>query len=102
MGNAAYDGLVHPMKETPDGKFVPDFTYRYMAEDVPFGFAVFRGIAELAGVPTPTIDEILYWCQNVLGKEFLVDGKMAGKDLGMTRAPQRFHFHTLFDLVNLR
>lgn len=99
---SAYNGLCHPMKETPDGKFVPDFHYRYMTEDIPFGMVVFRGIAELAGVATPAMDETLYWGQKILGKEFLVDGKLEGKDMGMTRAPQRFHFHSLFDLVNLR
>jgi len=98
----AYDGLCHPMKDAGDGKFVPDFGYRYMTEDIPFGMVVFRGIAELAGVPTPAMDETLTWGQKILGKEFLKDGKLIGKDMGMTRAPQRFHFHSLFDLVNLR
>lgn len=99
---SAYDGLCHPMKDTPDGKFVPDFKYRYMTEDIPFGMVVFRGIAELAGVPTPAMDETLMWGQKILDKEFLVDGKLIGKDMNMTRAPQRFYFTSLFDLVNLR
>lgn len=69
---SAYDGLVHPMKETPDGKFMPDFHYRYMTEVIPFGMVVFRGIAQLAGVPTPAMDETLTWGQKILGKAFLV------------------------------
>lgn len=100
--NKAYDGLVHPMKETDDGKFVPDFKYRYMAEDMPFGFIVFRGIAQLAGVKTPAMDETIYWCQKIMGKEFLVDGELNGKDMNMTRAPQRYNFKCIRDLVDLQ
>ncbi|GAB1599534.1 opine dehydrogenase-like [Argonauta hians] len=98
----AYNGLVHPMKEVEGGKFVPDFNYRYMTEDLPFGMVVFRGIAQLAGVATPAMDETILWGQKILGKEYLVDGELKGKDMGSTRAPQRYHFNTLFDLVNLR
>lgn len=56
---------------------------------------VIRGIAELAGVDTPTLDEVIIWCQQVMGKEFLVDGKVAGKDLNMTRCPQIYGFTDL-------
>ena len=53
---------------------------------------VIRGIAELAGVSTPMLDEVIMWCQKVMGKEFLVDGKVSGKDLHMTRCPQMYGF----------
>lgn len=56
---------------------------------------VIRGIAELAGVDTPMMSEVIMWCQNVMGKEFLVDGKVAGKDLSMTRCPQVYGFTDL-------
>ena len=55
--NAAYQGLKHPVKKTEDGKFMPDFTYRYMTEDIPYG------IAEIVVVETPNIDKGLTWCQ---------------------------------------
>jgi len=90
--NKGYRGLTHPMKEvkTEEGKtkYVPNFNYRYFTEDIPCGLVVTRGIAELAGVPTPHMDDVIMWCQQVMGKEFLVDGKLCGKDLGITRSPQ--------------
>ena len=61
MTNAAYQGIKHPVKTTEDGKFVPDFTHRYMTEDVPYGLVVIRGIAEIVGVKTPNIDKVLTW-----------------------------------------
>ena len=99
--NGAYEGLVHPMKPSTDGKFVPNFDYRYTREDIPYGLVVFRGIATMINVPTPVIDEIIYWAQNKLGKDFLVDGKLTGKDVDGTRIPQNFGFKTFDDLLNM-
>ena len=56
---------------------------------------VIRGIAELAGVLTPMMDEIILWCQSKMKQEFLKDGKVAGKDVKETRSPQRYGFTDL-------
>ena len=90
-----YTGIKHPMVKTDDGKYVPDFKYRYFTEDIPCGQVVLRGIAEILGVPTPNLDEVITWAQGKLGKEYLVNGKLAGKDIGETRCPQRFGISTL-------
>ena len=97
--NAAYQGLKHPVKKTQDGKFMPDFTYRYMTEDVPNGLAVIRGIAEIVGLETPNIDKVLTWCQEKMGKEYLVHSKLQGKDVSSSRAPQRYGFITLESIL---
>ncbi|XP_067678212.1 opine dehydrogenase [Haliotis asinina] len=99
--DTAYDGLLHPMKETEDGKFVPDFRYRYLTEDVPDGLVVTKGLAQIAGVPTPYHDEVIAWCQKQLGKELLVGDKLTGKDIGSTRCPQRYGINTIDALVSI-
>ena len=88
--NAAYQGLKHPMKENINKSFVPDFSHRYLTEDVPYGLVVIRGIAEIVQVGTPTIDKILLWAQEKMGKEYLVGSKLQGKDVPSTRAPQSY------------
>ncbi|KAJ7384041.1 hypothetical protein OS493_024055 [Desmophyllum pertusum] len=93
--NAAYQGFKHPVKTTKDGKFMPDFTCPYMTEDVPYGLVVIRGIAEIVGIKTPNIDKVLTWCQKKMGKEYLVNSKLQGKDVASSRAPQRYGFTTL-------
>ena len=98
--NKAYNGLVHPMKEVEPGKFVPDFTYRYMKEDVPEGIVPMKGIAELAGVATPYLDEVITWCQKQLNKEFIVGTSLTGKDLEETRAPQKYGISILQELFS--
>uniref|UniRef100_A0A7R9Z8Z1 Opine dehydrogenase domain-containing protein n=1 Tax=Pseudictyota dubia TaxID=2749911 RepID=A0A7R9Z8Z1_9STRA len=98
LTNKGYRGLTHPTVavDTPEGKkYLPNFKYRYFSEDIPMGLMVTRGIAELAGVPTPHMDDVILWCQEMMGKEFLKDGKVAGKDLASTRAPQLYGFNDL-------
>lgn len=95
--NKAYDGLTHPMKKVEDG-YVPDFSYRYTSEDVPFGVVVMKGIAEIAGVKTPVMDKVIAWAQEKLGKEYIVGTELKGKDVGSTRAPGAYGFKTLDDL----
>eukprot|EP00527_Entomoneis_sp_CCMP2396_P008532 CAMPEP_0198152118 /NCGR_PEP_ID=MMETSP1443-20131203/58552_1 /TAXON_ID=186043 /ORGANISM="Entomoneis sp., Strain CCMP2396" /LENGTH=105 /DNA_ID=CAMNT_0043818035 /DNA_START=51 /DNA_END=366 /DNA_ORIENTATION=- len=50
-------------KQMPDGskKIFPNFKYRYFSEDIPCGLIVTSGIVELAGVPTPHMDDVIYW-----------------------------------------
>jgi hypothetical protein len=92
--NRSYAGLLAPMRPV-EGRFIPDFQARYLAEDVPYNLLVTRGIAELAGVSMPVIDSVLAWAQARMGKEYLVDGRVSGADLPATRAPQRFAISSL-------
>mmetsp|Transcript_9661 Transcript_9661/g.20385 ORF Transcript_9661/g.20385 Transcript_9661/m.20385 type:complete len:429 (+) Transcript_9661:55-1341(+) len=89
--NPAYAGLKHPCKPAKqEGFVVPDFHHRYITEDLPHGLVVLRGLAELAQVPTPAMDEVLTWCQEKCGSEYLVGGSICGADVCTTGAPQRF------------
>jgi hypothetical protein len=73
--NPAYRGLTHPMRPGTGGdeSSVPDFHHRYITEDVGFGLVVIRGIAELCGVATPTIDTVIVWAQSAGGLSFLTE-----------------------------
>ncbi len=99
--NSSYDGIRHPMIKLRSGELVPDFHHRFLAEDVPFGLVVSRGISEIVDVPTPTIDMVVRWSQNRLGKSYLTQRGLTGADLAMTRCPQRYGFVTLHDLLGL-
>ena len=58
-----------------------------------------RGIAEICGVETPTMDKVLLWAQPKIEKEYLVDGKIQGKDIANSGCPQRFGITTPEQLV---
>ncbi|XP_060072885.1 opine dehydrogenase-like [Ylistrum balloti] len=97
--NEAYNGLVHPMKDAEGGGYVPDFSYRYTREDIPFGLVVLKGIAVIVNVPTPAMDTVISWAQERLGMEYIVGSELRGRDLSQTRAPQVFGIHTVEQLL---
>lgn len=96
--NVLYQGRTHPMIQTENGQYVPDFNHRFLLEDIPC-LAVIRGIAEIAGVETPNLDKVLMWGQEKLNKEYLVGSRLIGKDLLSTRCPQRYGFTTIEELL---
>jgi hypothetical protein len=98
VSNSGYAGLQAPMRPSDRG-LVPDFQARYLAEDVPYGLVVTRGIAELADLPTPMIDQVITWAQERLLKEYLVDGRLIGRSVSTSRAPQRYDFGSLDEVM---
>ncbi len=98
--NRSYAGLKVPVKQARGG-LVPDFQARYLSEDVPFALLATRGIAELTGVATPTIDEVITWSQERLDKEYLVGSKLYGKDLVASRSPQRYGFQEIDHMIGV-
>ncbi len=82
--NRAYTGLKAPVREAAPGQFVPDFRARYLSEDVPFGLAVSRAIADLAAVQTPAMDRVIAWAGAHLGQDYL------GRDAAEARIPQKY------------
>ena len=83
-----------PMQEVAPGRFVPNFTYRYLSEDVPFGLVVTKALGSIAGVPTPTIDEVIVWAQTVTQREYLRSGELGGADVRHLPIPQNYGFRT--------
>jgi hypothetical protein len=78
---------------------VPDFRARYLAEDVPYGLAVSRAIAELAGVETPMMDMVVAWAGQQLGKD--QTGRDAADNLSAeARVPQRYGLQDLEALID--
>jgi hypothetical protein len=104
--NRAYTGLRLPTRPIGPDTFAIDYHARYLAEDVPYGLVVLRGIAEIAGVTTPTIDTVITWAQQRLGCQYLLNGALTGADVPYTRAPQAYGIYglrfTIYDLQNLQ
>ena len=97
--NRAYAGIRFPVTPAEQGRVTPAFAVRYLTEDVPFGLLVTRGIAELASVGTPMISRVIEWAQARIGREYLVEGRVAGRDVCQSRAPQRFGIDSLEQLA---
>jgi len=98
--NRAYQGLRVPVVRA-DGGYRIDLHARYLAEDVPFGLAVTKGISQIFGVATLLIDEVLEAVSRWLGKRYVSQGVLAGQGLSETRAPQRFGIQTPGSLLKV-
>lgn len=88
-----------PMLEGSNGAFVPNFKYRYLSEDVPFGLAIVKAVAQIAEVKTPAIDAVLSWTQEKLEKRYLIDGLLDGPDTRELPIPQNSGIKSLRDLI---
>jgi len=98
--NRGYQTLGVPVKKVDSGYQV-NVKVRYLTEDLPFGLLVTRGIASVVGVETPMIDEVITNTSVWIGKEYLIDGELIGRDVMTTRAPQRYGIDSLEELVRL-
>jgi hypothetical protein len=88
-----------PMVEVAPGRLKPNFAYRYLTEDVPFGLVITRALAEIADVETPTIDEVILWAQSKMQKVYLDDGKLNGRDVRDLPIPQNYGVSTVSRLI---
>jgi NAD/NADP octopine/nopaline dehydrogenase, alpha-helical domain/NAD-dependent glycerol-3-phosphate dehydrogenase N-terminus len=88
-----------PMTEISPRRFVPNFHYRYLSEDVPYGLVVTRALAEIANVATPAIDEVIYWAQSKMQKVYLAHGKVQGPNARDLPIPRNYGVSTLSDLI---
>jgi hypothetical protein len=89
-----------PAKEIAPESFVPDFSYRYMTEDVPFGLVVTKGFAQLAGVGTPAIDAVLRWAQRKLNTRYIRNGRLDMAGVYELPVPQNYGFDSLEALID--
>lgn len=53
--------ILSPMKQLPEGGWVPDFTSRYFTEDFPFGLKAIHDLAHENGIDAPHIDLVYEW-----------------------------------------
>lgn len=57
----AFQNITAPMRQLPEGGWVPDFESRYFTEDFPFGLKYIVDLAREYQVETPTIDQVFAW-----------------------------------------
>ncbi|WP_428353990.1 NAD/NADP octopine/nopaline dehydrogenase family protein [Methyloprofundus sp.] len=97
--NAAYRGFRCPFKELPQCRgWEPGFSNRYFTEDIPLGLCIYKVVADIVNVATPTIDKVIIWAQSHMGKENILNATLSGRDVIETSALQRFGIHCVEQL----
>ncbi|MGL5764008.1 MAG: NAD/NADP octopine/nopaline dehydrogenase family protein [Sarcina sp.] len=87
-----------PMISENEG-FVPDLESRYFTEDLEYGLCIIKAFAELCNLEVKTVDKVVYWAQNLFGKEYIVEGKLCGQDVKNLMIPQNMGISTKEDLI---
>ncbi|MGL4450561.1 MAG: NAD/NADP octopine/nopaline dehydrogenase family protein [Sarcina sp.] len=87
-----------PMLAENDG-FIPDLGSRYFTEDLEYGLCIIKAFAELCNVTTPVVDKVVYWAQNLFGKEYIINGKLCGKDVKELMIPQNIGVKNKEELI---
>lgn len=95
----AFEVVKAPMRPTEDGAFVPNWDDRMFTEDYPFGVAIIKDIATLAGVPTPTVDTLLDFYRRQTGIAYLDADGRALKDASASAMPRTFGLDSLQALI---
>lgn len=98
--NSAYAGIRCPMVEI-EGGYAPDWSSRFLSEDLPYGLMVLKGMAKILDLETPTIDLMIRWCQEKVDLVYLDDEDAFGPAASNSGAPQANGFHTVEALVQL-
>jgi hypothetical protein len=73
---------------------------RIFTEDIPFGLCVLKDLAEMLNVETPYITEAIVWHQKLMGKQFVVNGKLNNAAIHETGCPRRWGFTDFESLIN--
>ena len=77
--NAAYSMAKTPLIRSAIG-VVPNPKHRVVLDDIGWGLCVLVSIADRLEVPVHMMKMLIYWHQDMMGKEFLINGRLAGKD----------------------
>ena len=87
-------GIKTPVREI-DGGFTVDANTRLFSDDIPYGLCILKEYAQMLQIDTPWIDVIVEWHQKLMGKEYIVNGKLVGKDAHECGTPMAYGVETL-------
>lgn len=88
MTNSAFGQHKIPYKKKENG-VVPIIDHKFFITDLPFGLILFKDLALTLNVNTPIIDRIIEWNQKLIKKEYLVNGRLIGKDINEAIVPSK-------------
>jgi NAD/NADP octopine/nopaline dehydrogenase, alpha-helical domain len=97
--NTGYRVMTVPMVQDGNNDFVLNTKARTFVEDIPFGLVVLKDLAELVQVEVPFITECIVWHQQMMGKDYVVDGKLNRALIHETGAPSKYGFDSIDKLI---
>ncbi len=65
-----------PTKQLADGDWVIDTDHRFFTDDISYGVAIAKWMAQQMEIAVPTIDAIIEWVQELRGEAYIADGRL--------------------------
>lgn len=87
--NTAYGKHKNPYVQV-EGGIIPNLDHKFFTTDLPYGLCTYKDIALMFGVNTPLLDKLIYWNQKLIKKDYLVDGRLSGKDCDECVLPSKY------------
>lgn len=97
--NTGYRVMTIPMNKTETGEFVLNTQARTFVEDIPFGLVVLKDLAEMLAVDVPFTTQCIEWHQAMMGKEYVINGRLNKALIHETGAPSRYGYDTIEKLM---
>lgn len=94
----SFKGLTTPSIEK-DGMLHPDLDSRYFTADFPYGLLILKAFENICELPTPMMDQVILWYQNMIQKEYLTEDMKLGKDSFDITLPQHYGIQTIADIM---
>lgn len=95
----AFKNIKLSMLKIGENQYVLDKKVRFLTEDIPFGLLMFKGLAEILEIKTPSIDKVITWAQEILEEEYIKNHTIV--KFKNTGCPQNFGIFTIEDLKNI-
>lgn len=87
-----------PLKMTKENEYSIDLTSRMFVEDFPHGVSMFKALANISGIETPIVDDLLQFYYRFSGKRYFNTDGSLGKDIRETSIPQLTGINNLKEL----
>lgn len=95
----AFKGIRAPMIAC-EGGYRLDSQHRYFVEDIPHGTVILKSLGEILSIETPTIDKMVSWGAELLGKEYYSSAGLPGRDFAESSALQNFQITSRSTLLS--
>lgn len=96
--NTGYKLMKIPMVKEKEGYMV-NVKARIFTEDIPFGLCVLLDLAEMLNIRVPYIVQAIEWHQKLMGKRFVVNGRLNEAAINETGCPRRWGFRDIDSLI---
>lgn len=90
----------NPLTETDKGHHL-DSASKLFIDDLINGLCILKGFAEILSLEVKTLDKVIYWAQELLDKDYIINGHLCGEDAKNLLIPQNIAINSIDELLTI-